>query len=137
MIDKTFVEILEITAEDFPNSIVADLLRDFPADFVVRFIEIYSGQRFYVPNIEAVYRKYRNKVIKQTLDKKDTKEIRLQLARHFSITLEQLRQTYIYTSERKKPKVFNAKSMEDSAKRLFRKEAKRTIREMKKVLFKK
>lgn len=135
--DRTFQEILELTAEDFPNSVITDLLRDFPADFVIRFIEIYSGQTFRVPRVETIWKNYRNKVIKETLDKKDTKEVRKQLAGYFGITLEQLSQIYYYEREKQQKVKINERKMRDSVKRIFRKEVKKTIKDTKEILFKK
>lgn len=125
-------ESLEIAAEHFPDSIIPDLLMNFPAKVVVKFIVAFSGQRITVPRIESVWRCYRNKLIKKRLDENNSAEIRRELAFRFGITENGVRLAYERECEREKKRAkISGKTIERVTSGVFVAEAKEAIKDMK------
>jgi len=130
--NTTVKEALTALVADFPNSVVADLLTHFSAEVVIELIQIYSGQAIFIPKVESVWRSYRNKVIQDTLDLRNTLVERKQLANFFGITHQHV--AAIYSRERKQRKV-SRRTTRLTAKRVYADEMRATFEEVKDVLF--
>ena len=140
---RTRAEILEAalasTAKDFPNSVVADLMMYFPQKFVLKLITMFSGQRVWFPKVETIWKSYRNKIIKEALDAKNTKVVREQLAVFFGISSKRVSDVYheMKRKEKKpKPKVYT-KTIRKTARRIYAMEQAELLKEFKDVLLKK
>ena len=103
-------------AKDVPNSVLADLLSILSEDSVVKIVEGFSGEDLKIPRIEDVWRIYRNKIIKDTLSKKNSKLIKQRLSEHFGIGTDAIQQ--IYNSERVKEYRIRPKVVDRSIKRI-------------------
>lgn len=136
---RTYAEAIETAlvaaAKDFPNSVIADLMMYFPQDTVLKLITIFSGQRLRFPKIETIWSSYRNKTIKTTLDIKNSRVARDQLALFFGISAEKVVRIYSYMKQRenKKPKI-RTKTVEETAKRIYMMEQSGLLNEFKEVL---
>jgi len=133
--DDLIQDALESAAEAFPNSIIADLLSHFPPKIVMEFIEIYSGQYLKIPKVDTVWRSYRNKIIRETLDLKNTSVVRRRLSEYFGIPLGRV--SSIYRDEKNKKRKYRKSSMEKSLQRIYAKESKKAFEDMKTILYKK
>lgn len=136
---RTYAEAIETAltaaAKDFPNSVIADLMMYFPQDTVLKLITIFSGQRLRFPKIETIWSSYRNKTIKATLDIKNNRVARDQLALFFGISAEKVVRLYFYMKQRekKKPQV-RTKTVVGTAKRIYMMEQGALLKEFKEVL---
>lgn len=116
-------EALELASELFPNSILGDLLINFPTDFAVKFITIFSGRFIYMPKVETIYRLYRNKTIKDKLENNDVVEVRQYLSNFFGITMKRVSEIYHQEKKRKrKGRKIDAKSIKRISDAVFRDE---------------
>jgi len=95
-IDKPNKEAIEAFIKDFPNSVVSDLLMYFGEDVVVRFVELYSGQKINIPSVNSIWISYRNRKVVEELDKKNTKEVREMLADNFGLEDKEVTDIYAY-----------------------------------------
>lgn len=75
------------SASNNPKSIIGDLMMHFDAATVIKIIKVFSGRRVNFPKIESVWTHYRNRVVVDTLNLKNTKLIREQLAFFFGISI--------------------------------------------------
>lgn len=127
-------EIVQNAVTEFPNSVVADLLNDFDIEVVVKFILIYSGQHIRVPSVKYIWMKFRNKIIRETLDELDNKKRRALLAARFSISDHTVQK--IYSNEKRKrfkeaeESEKGKRSMEKSVARLINRNLPTTVEEV-------
>ena len=96
-------EALIAVALEFPNSVVADFLLYFSPEVVMKLIEVFSGRTIRIPTVSAVWRSYRNKVIFDTLNIKNTRGVRQQLAFFFGI--DKVRVSNLYATMLHKKRV--------------------------------
>lgn len=137
--DEVIDAALKAAAKDFPNSIVADLMMYFPQKTVLKLLTIFSGQMIRFPKIETVWNSYRNKTIKLTLDIKNDRITRDQLALFFGISANWVSDIYRYMKRKegkKKPRI-RAKTVEKTTKRIYMMEQGELMKEFKEVLLRK
>jgi len=84
---KTFRRVLRINAVNDPDSVLTELMSHFEYKVVMRLIRLYSGKQIKIPDMNVIWRIYRDKLIRNELDKEDTRERRMSLADYFDITL--------------------------------------------------
>jgi len=126
-----FKEALRVTADFHPDSVVADLLGHIPPRYVAKIVRIYSGQKLCIPSTDDIWRNYRDKVIRETLDTEDNKDVRRRLARFFSVSLSHVSAIY-HREKRKHPRNSSA-----VAKRAYKKGLKSACREMTELFLRK
>ena len=96
---KTFRRVLRINAVNDPDSVLTELMSHFEYKVVMRLIRLYSGKQIKIPDMNVIWRIYRDKLIRNELDKEDTRERRMSLADYFDITLSHV--SIILRKERK------------------------------------
>jgi len=96
---KTFRRVLRINAVNDPDSVLTELMSHFEYKVVMRLIRLYSGKQIKIPDMNVIWRIYRDKLIRNELDKEDTRERRMRLADYFDITLSHV--SIILRKERK------------------------------------
>lgn len=89
---------LVIFARDFPNSVIADMLTHFDKKTVVKLIEFYGGDQVSIPSIKTIWTNYRNRAIKDELDKMNSKEIKGRLAEKFGLSISNVSKIYYQVS---------------------------------------
>jgi len=94
MIGQPFKEAVLLVAQEMPNSSIGDLLAVLPESCVLQLVESFSGTCIKIPKVETIWRVYRNRIIKDTLDQKDTMVVRQKLAEYFGITRDTVNQVY-------------------------------------------
>jgi len=132
---ELFKEALEALILDYPNSAVAGLMTHFSPEVVIDFIQIYSGQQINVPKVESVWRSYRNKVVCETLDVRNDKSTREQLAVFFGISSSYI--PVIYSNEKKKRRIVSLRTIRSAAKRVHVDEMRETLKDAKDILLRK
>ena len=115
---------VEAFIKDFPNSVVADMLLYFGEDFVVKFVELYSGMQIDIPTVKSIWTSYRNRVIVSELDNENSKRIRTKLADNFGIVTETVSVIYSKCKEKKVTRVRH-RTVGRIADIIFRKNAKK------------
>ena len=110
-------EMLFATAEERPNSVIVDLLAHFTPEVIMKLIELYSGEQLTFPKIDTIWKHYRNKIIRDTLDVKNTQEIRKQLANYFKISHKRVND--IYREEKLKVRKVGTRFLKGAAKRIY------------------
>ncbi len=130
-----FHDALHSAAEEYPNTILADLLTQFSIEQVVKFIIYFSGQTIKIPTVDKVWKGYRNHIIFDTLNARDTAFERKRLAKYFGISLSSV--SIILSNEKRKEHKLTDKTVRLSAKRTYDTEMKESLDELKTVLFKK
>jgi len=73
-------------ADEFPNSIVADMLTHFDKDTVLQILVLYGGRQLRIPKVDSIWSSYRNKQIMDTLNRRNDRVSRHQLAEYFGIS---------------------------------------------------
>jgi len=96
---KTFRRVLRINAVNDPDSVLTELMSHFEYKIVMRLIRLYSGKQIKIPDMNVIWRVYRDKIVRNELDKEDTRDRRMKLADYFSITLSHI--SMILRKERK------------------------------------
>jgi len=96
---KTFRRVLRINAVNNSDSVLTELMSHFEYKIVMRLIRLYSGKQIKIPDMNVIWRVYRDKLIRYELDKEDTRERRTKLAEYFSITFSHL--SMVLRKERK------------------------------------
>jgi len=113
----------KVTVENFakthPGSIVTDLLMHFDVDVVTNLISLYSGRQIYIPTAKTVWVGHRNEIIKEELNKSNTREVRMQLAIRFGLTTKDI--SDIYTVVRNKKVVVKSRTVKHIVDIIFRK----------------
>jgi hypothetical protein len=84
--DALLADAVAASAGENPKSVVGDLMMHFDATTVIKIIKVFSGRRINFPKIESIWTHYRNKVVVDTLNLKNTRQIREQLAGFFAIS---------------------------------------------------
>ena len=110
--------------KDFPNSVVADMLLYFGEDFVVKFVELYSGKQIEIPTVKSIWVSYRNRTIVNELNEANTKKVRTKLASSFGLTTEWISKIYFQCRVKKITRVKH-RTVGRIADIIFRKNAKR------------
>ena len=95
-----FKEALLLSAKEIPNSSIGDLLAILPESYVLLLVESFSGECIKIPKVETIWRIYRNRIIKDTLDQKDTMVVRQKLAEYFGISCDTVKQAYSWEKSR-------------------------------------
>jgi len=95
-----FKEAVLLVAKEVPNSSIGDLLAVLPESCVLALVESFSGECIKIPKVETIWRVYRNRIIKDTLDQKDTIVIRQKLAEYFGISRDTVNQAYSWEKHR-------------------------------------
>lgn len=123
-------EALLAFVNDFPNSVVADLLMHFDKEVVVKLVEFYSGRQLTIPTVKTVWTSYRNRIIASTLKKEDTGVVRERLASNFGLTNQRLSEIY---SHAKKTRITRVKdrTITNIVDTIFKKNFKKYNREVK------
>lgn len=96
----TFRDALFGMAESYPDSLLAELLVNFEIGVVAKLIQIYGGQAFQIPRKENVWRDYRDKLVRKTLDLKNDRITRKELAQLFGVSYPYV--SAIYRKEKEK-----------------------------------
>ena len=96
MNDKIDDKMLEAFIIEFPRSPLIDLLITFDKDVVVKLIELFQGRHMRIPMIRTIWVSYRNKIIKEGIDKDDSQGNKARLAQNFGITINRLNQIYAH-----------------------------------------
>lgn len=130
-----FHDALHSAAEEYPNTILADLLVQFPIEQVVKFIIYFSGQTIKIPTVDKVWRGYRNHIIFDTLSARDTAFERKRLAKYFGISPSSI--SIIFSNEKNKQHSITKKTIRLSAKRVYDSGMNEMLNELKGILFKK
>jgi len=84
--DALLADAVAASAGENPKSVIGDLMMHFDAATVIKIIKVFSGRRVNFPKIESVWTHYRNRVVVDTLNLKNTRQIREQLAYFFAIS---------------------------------------------------
>ena len=124
--------LLMASAEEHPNCIVVDLLAHFSPETVMKIIELYSGERLFIPKVETIWKNYRNKVIRDMLDAKNTRVIREQLSQFFKISLNYV--TVIYGRSHLKVRKVKTNFVNDAARRIYIDESDSVLKEIQEAL---
>lgn len=82
------------SARENPRSVVGDLMVHFDAPTVIKILKIFSGKSVRFPKLETVWTHYRNRVIVDTLNVKNTKAIREQLSSFFAVSPQTVADVY-------------------------------------------
>jgi len=130
---ELFKESVRAMALQHPNSIIADLLTHFSPKIVMEIIQIYSGQQLVIPRIESVWRSYRNKVVRDTLDMRNTLSEREQLAGFFGTSSQYI--SVIYSNEKKKHPVVSTRTTTSVAERVYRDKVRGAFKDAEHILF--
>jgi len=93
-------EAIKAFVRDFPSSVITELLIHFDKKTVVEFISVYSGRVISIPSINSIWISYRNRVIKETLSKENSKATRLMLAERFGLLPEDVSRIYSHCVRR-------------------------------------
>lgn len=122
-------EALDALADEYPNSIVADMLTHFNKDIVLQFLVLYGGRQMSLPKTDSIWVSYRNKVIVGTLDVKNDRVTRHQLAEYFGVLDSDVSKIY-YQSKQRKKYLSNAQ-VQRVVDSIYRKNAEKFHKEMK------
>lgn len=95
MTDKIDKKALEAFIVEFPRSPLVDLLITFDKDTVVKLIELFQGRQMRIPTIKTVWVSYRNKIIKNEIEKDDSQGNKARLAQRFGVTINRINQIYV------------------------------------------
>jgi len=133
--DDLIHEALIAAAEDYPSSIIADLLTQFSMEDVVKFIVYFNGQVIRVPSVDKIWRGYRNRVIQTTLDSEDSATTRNRLAKYFGISIPYL--ALIYHKSKQKKRGLSKSVVNLSASRIYNTEMAKLLKEVQTTLLKK
>lgn len=95
MIDKIDKEALEAFIVEFPRSPLIDLLITFDKNTVVKLIELFQGRQMTIPTIKTVWVSYRNKIIKNEIERDDSQGNKARLAQRFGVTINRINQIYV------------------------------------------
>jgi len=95
MTDRIDKEALEAFIVEFPRSPLVDLLITFDKDTVVKLVELFQGRQMRIPTIKTVWVSYRNKIIKDEIERDDSQGNKARLAQRFGITINRANQIYV------------------------------------------
>lgn len=125
------LEAIELALTDLPNSILYELSYLFEPDVVAKLLELYSGETVTFPKFETVWNNYRNRFIKQELDKQNSKKTRERLALKFRISKKRVSDIYLYMKKRKTIKMSDAR-IKSLAKKIYKVERGELMKEFQK-----
>ncbi len=123
---------LEALSEDYPNSIISDMLYHFPKDVVLQFLILYNGRRIIVPQVETIWKSYRNKIIFDTLVVNNSKVARQQLAEYFKVLESTVSKIFHRECNRLSPRLTQA-TLGKIAQVIYNKEVQNLHKDMKKL----
>lgn len=132
MNDKIDEKMLEAFIIEFPRSPLIDLLITFDRDVVVKLIELFQGRQMRIPMIRTIWVSYRNKIIKEEVDKDDSQGNKARLAQRFGITINRLNQIYAHCLLRR-PEI-KERPMRQVVDIIFRKNIRTYRKEVKRIL---
>ena len=99
---KTFRRALRINVVNKPDSVLGDLMAHFDNKIVIKLIRLYSAKSIKIPDVHEIWRVYRDKIVRNELDREDTRERRIKLARFFRISLPHI-STILHKERRDHP----------------------------------
>jgi len=120
---------LDVLADEFPNSIVADLLTHFDKPTVLKLLVLYGGRQLSIPKTDSIWTSYRNKVIVDNLDVKNDRVARHQLAEYFGITDNDV--SMVFSKAKQRKKYLSNKQVQYVVDTIYRKNVERFHKEMK------
>jgi len=132
---KVFRDALHVMAEDYPDSFLAELLVHFDVAVIAKLIYLYGGQMFHIPNKDNVWRNYRNKIVRKTLDLRDDKAARKELARFFGISYPYV--LAIYRKEKERYPEANFTKIDTIVRKLYKKKCGVLYKEMTELFLRK
>jgi len=114
---KTFRRALRINVVNNPDSVLGDLMAHFDNSVVIKLIRMYSAKSIKIPDVHEVWRVYRDKIIRNELDKEDTRDRRINLAKFFNISLPHI-STILHKERREHPSA-DKLGVEDVVKHIY------------------
>jgi len=114
---KTFRRALRINVVNNPDSVLGDLMAHFDDKTVIKFIRLYSARSIKIPDVHEIWRVYRNKIVRNELDKEDTRDRRIKLAVFFRISLSHI--SAILHKERREHKDASDLKIEDVVRHIY------------------
>ncbi len=127
------LEAIKLAIKDLPNSIIYELSAFFEPSVVAKLLELYSGETVTFPKFETVWNNYRNRFIKQELDKQNDKKTRERLHLKFEISTKRVSEIYGYMKKRKTIKMSDAR-IKSFVKKVYKVERGKLMEDLKKVL---
>jgi hypothetical protein len=127
--DKLKHEALDALAEQFPSSTVADLLTHFDKDTVLKLMVLYGGSVVRLPQVKTIWTSYRNKIIVETLDTRNDKVTRAQLAEYFGIS--NIDVSTVYSKAKQTKKYLSNAQVKRIVETIYRKNVEKFHKEMK------
>ena len=117
---KTFRRALRINVVNKPDSVLGDLMAHFDNKIVIKLIRLYSAKLIKIPDVHEIWRVYRDKIVRNELDKEDTRERRIKLAAFFRISLSLI--SAILHRERREHPDANDLEIEDVVRHIYDKD---------------
>ena len=114
---KTFRRALRINVVNKPDSVLGDLMAYFDDKVVIKLIRLYSARSIKIPDVNEIWRVYRDKIVRNELDKEDTRERRIKLAVFFRISLSHI--SAILHKERREYPDANNLGIEDAVRHIY------------------
>lgn len=114
---KTFRRALRINVVNKPDSVLGDLMAHFDDRTVMKLIRLYSAKLVKIPDVNEIWRAYRDKIVRNELDKQDTRERRIKLAVFFRISLPHI--SAILHKERREHPDANDLEIEDAVRHIY------------------
>jgi len=115
--NKVFRRALRINVVNDPDSILGDLMAHFEDDIVIKLIRMYSNKLIKFPDVNDIWRVYRDKIIRNELDKEDNSQRRKDLAKFFRISLSHV--SAIFHKERREHPNADKLDVENSIKHIY------------------
>ena len=132
---KTEKEILKDAVDalsiNHPNNVVADLVAHFDTETVIKLLTLYGGSQVLFPEIETLWKDYRNQVITEQLVINNGKETRRQLAEYFGISTDTV--SKIFSEYKRKTIRVSWNTVEKIIETVYRKNSEIFHREMKQL----
>lgn len=122
---------LESLANNYPNSVVADLMTHFEPSIVIELLTLYGGSQVKFPEIDTLWVSYRNQVITEQLVINNNKETRRQLAEYFGVPADKV--TDIFSQYKRKTIRVSWSTVEKIIETVYRKNSEIFHREMKQL----
>lgn len=133
--NQLLAKALEATAEEYPNSVVGDLLMLFPHEVVMTLLVTFAGEQIVFPKLDVIWRSYRNRVIFNALSARNTKEIRTRLGLTFGLAEDKVAKIFFY--EKTKRNRVHKGTLERSAKRMYQGNLEILMKDVKQSLYEK
>jgi len=127
--EEILSEGLQALGQEYPDAFVADMLTHFDENVVLKFMTLYNGRTLKVPNVDLIWKSYRNKVIIETLLVDNTIVVRQKLAEHFGISPVTVRD--VFYKHRSKVKKITNKTVLNIVETVYRKNVEIFHRDMK------